>query len=78
MPYVIGIDVGGTFTDAFAADDGGRVFSAKVPSTPPDFARGVLNSVDALAADDRVRCRRAARRDRLHLLTGPPPRSTRW
>jgi N-methylhydantoinase A len=49
VPYVIGIDVGGTFTDAFAADDSGRVHSAKVPSTPPDFSRGVLNSVDALA-----------------------------
>ncbi|MFC7661429.1 hydantoinase/oxoprolinase N-terminal domain-containing protein [Pseudonocardia benzenivorans] len=49
MPYVIGIDVGGTFTDAFAADDSGRVYSAKVPSSPPDFSRGVLNSIDALA-----------------------------
>jgi N-methylhydantoinase A len=49
VPYVIGIDVGGTFTDAFAADDSGRVYSAKVPSSPPDFSRGVLNSIDALA-----------------------------
>lgn len=49
MPYVIGIDVGGTFTDAFAADAGGRVFSAKVPSTPPEFATGVLDSITALA-----------------------------
>lgn len=51
MSYVIGIDVGGTFTDAFAADDRGRVFSAKVPSSPPDFSRGVLGSIDALAAN---------------------------
>jgi N-methylhydantoinase A len=49
VPHIIGIDVGGTFTDAFAADDSGHVYSAKVPSTPPDFARGVLSSIDALA-----------------------------
>lgn len=50
MPHVIGIDVGGTFTDAFAADAAGNVYSAKVPSTPPEFARGVLSSIDALAS----------------------------
>lgn len=49
MAYVIGVDVGGTFTDAFAADDKGNVHSAKVASTPPDFSRGVLGSIDALA-----------------------------
>jgi N-methylhydantoinase A len=48
---VIGIDVGGTFTDAFASDDKGNVYSAKVASTPPDFSRGVLGSIDALADD---------------------------
>ena len=50
MSYVIGIDVGGTFTDAFATDEHGRVHSAKSPSTPPDFEQGVLNAVDELAA----------------------------
>ncbi|MTD55468.1 hydantoinase/oxoprolinase family protein [Amycolatopsis pithecellobii] len=50
MSYVIGIDVGGTFTDAFATDEHGRVHSAKSPSTPPDFEQGVLSAVDELAA----------------------------
>jgi N-methylhydantoinase A len=50
VSYVIGIDVGGTFTDAFATDEHGRVHSAKSPSTPPDFEQGVLNAVDELAA----------------------------
>lgn len=50
MSYVIGIDVGGTFTDAFATDEHGRVHSAKSPSTPPDFEQGVLGAVDELAA----------------------------
>jgi N-methylhydantoinase A len=49
MAYVIGIDIGGTFTDAFAADDTGRVAATKTPSTPPDFAQGFLNVLDELA-----------------------------
>jgi N-methylhydantoinase A len=49
MAYVIGIDIGGTFTDAFAADEGGRVAAAKTPSTPPDFSRGFLAVLDELA-----------------------------
>ena len=39
MAYVIGIDIGGTFTDAFVADESGRWPPAKSPSTPPDFSR---------------------------------------
>ena len=51
MAFVIGIDIGGTFTDAFAADETGRVAAAKTPSTPPDFASGFLQVVDELAAN---------------------------
>ena len=50
MTYVIGIDIGGTFTDAFAADESGRVAAAKTPSTPPDFSQGFLTVLDELAA----------------------------
>src|SRR3954452_12204795 len=50
MAHVIGIDIGGTFTDAFLADEGGRVAAAKTPSTPPDFSRGFLDVLDDLAA----------------------------
>ncbi|MBF4163285.1 hydantoinase/oxoprolinase family protein [Nocardioides acrostichi] len=50
MVYVLGIDVGGTFTDAVAADLDGNLYSAKAPSTPPDFGQGVLDSIDALSA----------------------------
>ena len=49
MSYIVGVDVGGTFTDAFAADDSGHVIAAKTPSTPPDFSRGVLNAITELA-----------------------------
>ncbi|MQA11630.1 MAG: hydantoinase/oxoprolinase family protein [Pseudonocardiaceae bacterium] len=49
MAYVIGIDIGGTFTDAFVADETGRVAATKTPSTPPDFAEGFLTVLDDLA-----------------------------
>jgi len=49
MAHVIGIDIGGTFTDAFLADENGRVAAAKAPSTPPNFAQGLLDVLDDLA-----------------------------
>ncbi|MGD9525856.1 hydantoinase/oxoprolinase family protein [Pseudonocardia sp.] len=49
MAYVIGVDVGGTFTDAVLDDDGGTVLAAKSPSTPPDYSRGVLDVLALLA-----------------------------
>lgn len=51
MSFVIGIDTGGTFTDAFAADDRNRLAAAKSPSTPPNFAHGFLNAIDELAVE---------------------------
>jgi N-methylhydantoinase A len=49
VKYVLGIDVGGTFTDAVAADLEGNIYSGKVASTPPNFADGVLASIEAVA-----------------------------
>lgn len=49
MTYVIGVDVGGTFTDAVVDDDAGTVVAAKSPSTPPDYSRGVLDVLELLA-----------------------------
>jgi N-methylhydantoinase A len=51
VSYIIGVDIGGTFTDSFAADESGRAVSAKTPSTPPDFARGVVNALTELAGE---------------------------
>jgi len=48
MTYVIGVDVGGTFTDA-VLDGHGRIVAAKTPSSPPDYSVGVLASLDLLA-----------------------------
>ncbi|MGY1717244.1 hydantoinase/oxoprolinase family protein [Geodermatophilus sp. SYSU D01106] len=49
MAYVIGVDVGGTFTDAVLDDDAGTIIAAKAPSTPPDYSRGVLDVLGVLA-----------------------------
>src|SRR6201994_1869033 len=49
MAYVIGVDVGGTFTDAVLDDDAGTVLAAKSPSTPPDYSRGVMDVLALLA-----------------------------
>ncbi|KEQ53918.1 hydantoinase/oxoprolinase family protein [Sphingobium chlorophenolicum] len=51
MGHVIGIDVGGTFTDAVLIAGDGRMFSAKTPSTPPDYGVGVLDAVELLAKE---------------------------
>src|SRR3712207_7875371 len=43
---LLGVDVGGTFTDAVVAA-GGRLVTAKAPSTPHDQSEGVLAAVEA-------------------------------
>jgi N-methylhydantoinase A len=56
--YRIGIDVGGTFTDLVAADDRGGAILEKVPSTPDDPSRGLLDGLGLLA--ERLGRERAA------------------
>ena len=47
MSYRLGVDVGGTFTDLLLVDEtSGKVFTAKVPSTPDDSSIGVLNGIE--------------------------------
>ncbi len=43
--YRIGIDIGGTFTDCAILDDKGVITIAKARTTPPDFERGVMDSL---------------------------------
>ncbi|HET8975637.1 MAG TPA: hydantoinase/oxoprolinase family protein, partial [Solirubrobacterales bacterium] len=46
---LLGVDVGGTFTDA-ALLDGERLHTSKVPSTPSDQSVGVMRAVGAVLA----------------------------
>ncbi len=46
----VGVDTGGTFTDAVAVDDEGRLRFAKVPSTPERPEEAVLRALAALGA----------------------------
>jgi N-methylhydantoinase A len=45
---LLGVDVGGTFTDAVLALPDGRVVTAKAPSTPDDQSEGVMAAVGAV------------------------------
>ena len=47
MTYLVGIDIGGTFTDCAIVDRAGKLLTTKVPSTPPDFSRGMMDAIDA-------------------------------
>jgi len=47
MKYRVGVDIGGTFTDLYAYDtDSKKTISLSTPSTPENFADGVLNLID--------------------------------
>ena len=61
---ILGVDVGGTFTDA-ALLAGDRLVTAKAPTTPADQSEGVMAAVgEALASGRRVGRRRGALRAR--------------
>ncbi len=48
----VGVDVGGTFTDAVVFDDQSQAIGyAKAPSTPSDPTQGVLDALDRLGID---------------------------
>ena len=48
---MLGVDVGGTFTDLLLIEESsGQIFTAKVPSTPQDSSVGVLNGIERICA----------------------------
>ena len=52
MALRVGIDTGGTFTDLVVLDEGGRARQFKVPSTPDDPARALVEGVSRV--DGRI------------------------
>ena len=68
----IGADVGGTFTDVVLIDASGNIWTHKVPSTPPNFERAVLNAIEhLLRTTDATPLRRGKRQG----SPSPPPPS---
>jgi len=52
MGGIVGIDVGGTFTDLFYSEDGVTAHTVlKVPSTPDDPSRGLVDALGAAGID---------------------------
>ena len=48
--YLCGLDIGGTFTDCVLIDEKGELTIAKAPSTPGNFAKGVIAAIERAAA----------------------------
>jgi N-methylhydantoinase A len=63
---LLGVDVGGTFTDA-VLDDGEALHTAKAPTTPEDQSRGVIAAVEAVL--ERAGAEPASIRDFAHGMT---------
>src|ERR1043166_1411596 len=47
--FVVGVDIGGTFTDCVVLSETGQITIGKALSTPDDFAQGAVNAVDDAA-----------------------------
>ncbi len=43
--YIVGVDIGGTFTDCVVVSERGRITIGKALSTPDDFAQGAVNAL---------------------------------
>ncbi len=55
MAWVIGVDVGGTFTDFYALDDrAGTAVVHKTPSTPDHPAQAIVDGLQALCAQHAI------------------------
>lgn len=48
--FLCGVDIGGTFTDCVVVDADGAAVTAKAPSTPPNFADGMIHALELAAA----------------------------
>ena len=48
-PYLVGVDIGGTFTDCVVLDRAGNITATKAPSTPGNFAAGMLDAMRVAA-----------------------------
>jgi N-methylhydantoinase A len=54
LKYRLGVDVGGTFTDLVFAGEDGSILTKKVPTTPGDYGRGIVDGVQRVLAAWRL------------------------
>ena len=47
--FIVGVDTGGTFTDVVVMSGSGEIWTAKAPTTPDDFSRGVMDALEEAA-----------------------------
>lgn len=64
--YLCGLDIGGTFTDCVLIDSDGHLTIAKAPSTPGNFAAGVIEAITRAA--DKVGLELGQLLDRIDVL----------
>ena len=58
---LLGVDVGGTFTDAVLVDEDGVAYTAKAPSTPDEQHLGVMRAVEEVLAQAHAQPERVRR-----------------
>ena len=56
MAFLLGVDTGGTYTDAVVLDDSTDqvIASAKALTSRPDLSKGITGAIDAALADAKV------------------------
>lgn len=54
MKYLLGIDVGGTFTDIACISSEGTTYCYKLLSTPNDYTRAIINGVEAILSNNNI------------------------
>ena len=82
---LLGVDVGGTFTDAVLVGDDGIIYTAKAPSTPAAQEQGVMAAIAAVLAradaeawsNPTLRPRHDCRDERPAGIRSPPTRTHR-
>jgi N-methylhydantoinase A len=73
---LLGVDVGGTFTDAVLLGEDGVVLTAKVPSTPRNEEEGVMSAVEQVIARARPHARKPTQHPRAPRTTQDPGNPT--
>lgn len=52
--WLVGVDIGGTFTDVILIGPSGEVVTDKVLSSPPDFATSVLSAIEQVIGEAQI------------------------